>query len=53
VRLWVDCEWVHLSIAGVRVKTLRSKFTVNNLARLRVQGAVPAGPRADVARSGR
>ena len=44
VRFWVDCEWVHLSIAGVRVKSLRSRFTVNDLARLRAQGALPAGP---------
>ena len=44
VRLWVDCQWVHLSIGGVRVKTLRSRSSVNDLAVLRAQGAVPAGP---------
>jgi transposase InsO family protein len=44
VRFWVDCEWVHLSIGGVRVKSLRSRFTVIDLARLRDQGAVSAGP---------
>jgi len=35
---------VHLSIAGQRIKSLRSRFTVNDLARLRGQGAVSAGP---------
>ncbi|MDQ1636394.1 MAG: hypothetical protein QOJ32_3203, partial [Frankiaceae bacterium] len=44
VRFWIDCEWVHLSIAGSRVKTLRSRFTVNDLDILTAQGAVPAGP---------
>jgi transposase InsO family protein len=44
VRFWIDCEWVHLSIAGSRVKTLRSRFTVNDLDTLICQGAVPAGP---------
>jgi transposase InsO family protein len=52
VRFWVDCEWVHLSIAGVRVKSLRSRFTVNDLARLRAQGAVPAGPAPMASRGG-
>ena len=44
VRFWVDCEWVHLSIGGQRVKSLRSRFSVNDLALLAAQGAVPAGP---------
>ena len=52
VRFWVDCEWVHLSIAGVRVKSLRSRFTVNDLARLRTQSAVPAGPAPVASRPG-
>jgi Integrase core domain len=46
VRFWIDCEWVHLSIGGHRVKTLRSRFAVNDLDTLVAQGgAVPAGPR--------
>ena len=36
----------------MRVKTLRSRFTVNDLARLRVQGAVPAGPAPMASRGG-
>jgi transposase InsO family protein len=52
VRFWVDCEWVHLSVAGVRVKSLRSRFTVSDLARLRAQGAVPAGPAPVASRPG-
>jgi transposase InsO family protein len=44
VRFWIDCDWVHLSVGGSRVKTLRSRFTVNDLATLRVKGAVAAGP---------
>jgi hypothetical protein len=44
VRFWMDCEWVHLSIGGQRVKTLRSRFSVNDLDALAVRGAVPAGP---------
>lgn len=52
VRFWVDCEWVHLSIAGVRIKSLRSRFTVNDLARLQTQGAVPAGPAPVASRPG-
>jgi len=35
---------VHLSIGGQRVKSLRSRFTVNDLDTLVAQGAVPAGP---------
>jgi transposase InsO family protein len=44
VRFWIDCEWVHLSIGGRRIKSLRSRFTVNDLDRMVAQGAVPAGP---------
>ena len=44
VRFWIACDWVHLSVAGARVKTVRSRFTVNDLAPLRAQGAVTAGP---------
>jgi transposase InsO family protein len=44
VLFWIDCDWVHLSIGGQRVKSLRSRFTTSDLARLRAQGATPAGP---------
>lgn len=44
VRFWIDCQWVHLSIDGRRVKTLRSRFSVNDLDALSATGAVPAGP---------
>lgn len=43
VRFWIDSDWVHLSIGGQRVKSLRSRFTVNDLAVLVRHGAVPAG----------
>ena len=59
VRFWIDSEWVHLSIGGQRIKSLRSRFSVADLdvlaaeercrrARRRSrptadQGAVPAG----------
>ncbi|HTK67465.1 MAG TPA: IS481 family transposase, partial [Pseudonocardia sp.] len=43
VRFWIDCDWVHLSVGGQRIKSLRSRFTVNDLDGLVVQGAVPAG----------
>jgi hypothetical protein len=38
VRFWIDCEWVHLSVGGQRLKSLRSRFSVSDLARLRSQG---------------
>jgi transposase InsO family protein len=44
VRFWIDCDWVHLSIGGQRVKSLRSRFSVADLDTLVGQGAVPAGP---------
>lgn len=44
IRFWIDCDWVHLSVGGQRIKSLRSRFTVNDLAALVGQGAVPAGP---------
>jgi transposase InsO family protein len=44
VRFWIDCDMVHLSIGGTRVKTVRSHMSVNDLAILVAQGAVPAGP---------
>lgn len=52
VRFWIDCEWVHLSVGGQRLKSLRSRFTTSDLARLRSQGAVPAGPAPVASRPG-
>ncbi len=44
VRVWADCDLIHLLIAGARVKTVRSHLSVTDLAALAAQGAVPAGP---------
>ncbi len=52
VRFWIDYEWVHLCIGGQRVKSLRSRFTVNDLATLVAQGAIPAGPAPLTSRGG-
>jgi transposase InsO family protein len=52
VRFWIDCEWVHLSIGGQRVKSLRSRFTVNDLDQLVAKGAAPAGPAPVASRGG-
>jgi hypothetical protein len=43
-RIWADCDLIHVLIAGVRIKTVRSHLTVTDLLALVVQGAVPAGP---------
>ncbi|WP_326564242.1 IS481 family transposase [Micromonospora peucetia] len=43
-RIWADCDLIHVLIAGIRVKTIRSHLSVNDLAALTRQGAVPAGP---------
>jgi hypothetical protein len=52
VRFWIDCEWVHLSIAGQRVKSLRSRFSVSDLDALVAQGARPITEPAPVASRG-
>jgi transposase InsO family protein len=44
IRFWADCQLIHLSAGGARIKTLRSHLSVNDLARLAANGAVPAGP---------
>ena len=44
VRFWVDCDWIHLSIAGRQVKSVRSQLTVADLDKLVARGAVAAGP---------
>lgn len=48
VRFWIDRDWVHLSVDGQRFKTLRSRFTAAEMAKLLAQGAVPAGPAPEV-----
>lgn len=50
VRFWIDREWVHLSVDGQRIKTLRSRFTAAEMAKLLAQGAVPAGPPPEATR---
>ena len=44
VRFCASVDLVHLLIGGARIKTLRSHLTINDLARLVVEGAVNAGP---------
>ncbi len=43
IRFWADCQLIHLSAGGARIKTLRSKV-VADLAKLAATGAAPAGP---------
>jgi transposase InsO family protein len=43
-RIWADCDLMHVLIGGIRIKTVRSHLSVNDVARLTAQGAVPAGP---------
>jgi transposase InsO family protein len=44
VRLWASVDVIHLSIAGARVKSLRSHWSVADLAQLQREGATAAGP---------
>ena len=44
VRFWIDTTTVHLSIGGWRIKTVPSRLSAVDLARLRQHGARPAGP---------
>ena len=44
VTFWADHDVIHLSIAGARVKTVRSHLSVNDLAALAATGGRPAGP---------
>ena len=43
-RIWADCDLIHVLAAGIRINTVRSHLSVNDLARLTALGAVPAGP---------
>ena len=44
VRFWADVDVIHLTIAGARIKSLRSHLSVADLAQLAKEGAVAAGP---------
>jgi transposase InsO family protein len=44
VTFWIDAVTVHLSIGGWRIKTVPSRLSEVDLARLRRTGARPAGP---------
>jgi hypothetical protein len=44
VRFWASTDVIHLTIAGARVKSVRSHLSVADLARLAADGAQPAGP---------
>jgi hypothetical protein len=43
IRIWADTRRVHVLAAGHRIKTLPSRLDARDLARLRANGAVPAG----------
>jgi transposase InsO family protein len=43
VRLWASVDVIHLTIAGARVKSLRSHLSPTDLTALAAAGAVPAG----------
>jgi transposase InsO family protein len=44
VRFWASVDVIHLSIAGARVKSLRSHLSARDLTELVRAGATPAGP---------
>jgi transposase InsO family protein len=44
VRFWASVDVIHLSIAGARVKSLRSHLSSADLTQLARDGASPAGP---------
>jgi hypothetical protein len=44
VRLWIDTTTVHVAVDGRHLKTLPSRLSTRDLARLRADGARPAGP---------
>jgi transposase InsO family protein len=43
IRIWADTQRVHVLASGHRIKTLPSRLDARDLARLRANGAVPAG----------
>ena len=51
VRFWASVDVIHLTVAGARVKSLRSHpVSTSDLARLAGEGAVPGWPSAAAAR---
>jgi len=44
ITFWADHELIHLSVAGARVKTVRSHLPSDDLAALAATGGRPAGP---------
>ena len=44
VTFWASTEVIHLTIAGARVKSVRSHLSAADLARLAASGGRPAGP---------
>jgi len=44
VTLWIDTTTVHVALAGQHLKTVPSRLSTVDLARLRADGARPAGP---------
>jgi hypothetical protein len=44
VTFWASTEVIHLSIAGARIKSVRSHLSAADLARLAASGGRPAGP---------
>jgi transposase InsO family protein len=44
VRFWAGVDVIHLTIAGARIKSLRSHLSTADLAQLARDGAVAAGP---------
>jgi hypothetical protein len=43
IRVWADTRRVHVLAGGHRIKTLPSRLDAKDLARLRANGAIPAG----------
>jgi transposase InsO family protein len=44
ITFWADVNVIHLLVGGVRLKSLRSHLSTNDLARLFAGGGRPAGP---------
>ncbi|MEG3634257.1 integrase core domain-containing protein [Micromonospora palythoicola] len=52
-RIWADCDLIHVLIAGIRIKTVRSHLSVNDLATLTPPGRRPGRPVASATDRGR
>src|SRR5215471_4440027 len=44
ITFWADTDVIHLTVAGLRVKPVRSHLSTADLAKLAATGARPAGP---------